>query len=323
MKIAVVGASGFIGRHLCEAHTERGDSVTALVRNPNEALTSIGVTTVRGGLTDWDALHRICDGADVVYNLAGALGKWGKSTEELELVNTRAAGHLVVCAGRAGAAKVIHASTAGVSGPLPGGICAAEDYPPSPTTAYQRTKLAGESAASEAHRETGIPLVIVRPAFVYGPGDAHKLALFRAIARRRMALVNGGSSRLDPVYVDDVVRGLIAAAERGQDGETYILAGSPVTTRELIEVIAGALDVPPPKVSLPERVLLSVARISEVGGGIVGREPPLTCSRVKLLSENYAYCADKARRELGFEPSVGLTEGIARTVDWYRSRRWM
>jgi len=327
LKAAVTGATGFIGRHLCDELLGRGDSVSALVRDRRAAdvLTRRGISAVHGDLMDEEALCRLCSNADVVFNLAGALGKWGTSAEEMELVNVRAVDSLVRCAARFGARKVVHTSTAGVSGPLPDGVSASEEYPPRPATIYQRTKLAGERAALEAHRELGIPLVVVRPAFVYGPGDMHKLSLFQAIAAGRMILVSGGVSspwRIHPVFVDDLVSGMLCAAERAAgSGEVYILGGAgPVTVRKLVETIAWALAVPAPKLSLPGGLLLSLARFTEMACAIARREPPLTCSRVKLLSENYAYSIDKARRELKFKPVVDLPEGARRAVEWYMGR---
>lgn len=323
MKVAVIGATGFIGRHLAETCAGRGDSVTALVRSSEgrELLERKGISTVLGALDDEKALIEVCSGADVVFNLAGALGKWGNTGSDLEFVNTRAAGFVVICASLAGARRVVHASTAGVSGPLPDGFDAAESNEPHPVSDYQQTKYAGEKAALSAFEKGGIELVITRPAFVYGPGDTHKLSLFRAIAARKMILVNGGRSRLHPVFVTDAVDGLLAATERAPGrGEVYIIAGEqPASTRELHHLIAESVGVSETTCSLPSNLLLGVAAVAEVIGKAAGKEPPLTRSKVKLFSENYAYKIDKAVSELQFKPRVSLSDGIARTVDWYKS----
>ncbi|HEY3297252.1 MAG TPA: NAD-dependent epimerase/dehydratase family protein [Armatimonadota bacterium] len=325
MKIAVIGATGFIGHRLCEMCIARGDTVHALARAPKsgESLAERGVSVIYGNLTNEESLCRVCSGADIVFNLAGALGKWRKSLEEMEIVNSTAAGLVVHWAAKAGASKVVHASTAGVSGPLPDGYVGCETDEPNPASDYQKTKLAGESTALDKHRLTGIPLTIARPSFVYGPTDTHKLSLFRTVAARRMVLVNGGTSRLHPVFVDDLIRGLLLIGERAPgNGEVYILAGErPAATRDLVRTIASSLSVSPPKISLPEGLLLSLAGIAEVVGRVAGKEPPLTCSKVRLLSENYAYSIDKAKSELGFTPEIGLSEGITQTIEWYRANR--
>lgn len=327
MKIAVVGATGFIGRHLCYAYAQRGDSVNAIARKVYAAgyLTGHGVKVISGDITDEDALCRLCDRADVVFNVSGVLGKWDTTWDEMDLVNNRSVGSLVRCAAKAGAGRVVQVSTAGVSGPLQDDVCASEDCPLEPATDYQKTKFAGESSAVDAHKETGIPLTIVRPAFVYGPGDMHKLSLFRAIHRGRMVLVNGGRSRLHPAYVEDVVRGMIIAAERAPGhGEAYILAGeSPATTKQIIQAIAEVLSVPSPKISMSAGTLLVLGRWAERIGRLAGKEPPLTCSKVKLFSENYAYTIEKARTELGYQPNVSLPEGMKTTSEWYLDHGFM
>lgn len=324
MKIAVIGATGFIGRHLCDTCIGRGDSVSALVRSSQseEELRNKGISTVMGDILDEAAITRTCSGANMVFNLAGALGKWNTPLQELQQVNAYAAGLIVRCAAKAGVDRVVHTSTAGVSGPLPDGILATEDDLPHPITEYQYTKLGGEHQAQEASHETGMPLVIARPAFVYGPGDMHKFSMFKTVAAGKMILVNHGISRLHPAFVDDVVEGLLLAAERAPgSGETYIIAGdSPATICRLVTEIAGALGVPAPKISMPDDVLIPLAFAAEMMGRVVGKEPPLTRSRVKLLSENYAYSIDKARRELGFKPVVDLAQGVRLTAEWYRER---
>ena len=320
MKVAIIGATGFIGRRLCDTCIARGDSVSILVRRPEAVETlSRDVTAFVGGLGDEEAVRAACADADVVFNAAGALGKWQSHHDELEYVNTRAAGLIVRSVAKAGARRVVHLSTAGVTGPLPCDVTASEEYPCRPATMYQRTKLAGEDEALQAHHDTGIPLVIVRPAFVYGPGDTHKLSLFRAVASRRLLLVDGGRSRLHPVFVDDLINGMLMTADRAPArGDVYILAGEePASTRVLIETIARQLDVSPPRFSLPSGLLLSMASVAEALGHALGKEPPLTRSRVSLFSENYAYDIGKARRELGYAPSTSLGEGVSRTVEWY------
>ena len=318
MNVALFGATGFVGGRLLDALLQRGDSVTALVRTPDAAgaLRARGVDALVGELLDPETVARTCRGAELVVNTAGALGRWNTPVGEMEAVNSRAPGLVVASA----FGRVVHVGTVGVTGPLPDGVDAAEEYPLQPATDYQLTKLKGEASAREAHYRTGVPLTIVRPSFVYGPRDMHKLPLFRAVAKRRIALVNGGRSRLHPVYVDDLVSGILLAAELSPgDGRAYNICGPrPVTVRELIGAISTALGLPTTRLSVPETLLLPLACAVETACSLAGKEPPITRSKVRLLSENYAYSTERARRELGYLPAVDLEEGIARTVDYYR-----
>lgn len=321
MRTAVIGGSGFIGRRLCEACLRRGDEVSALVRSPDAAasLISTGVRVVTADLSDEDAVRRTCADADRVFNSAGALGKWRTHASDMEFVNAVAPGMIVRCAAESGVGRVVHVSTAGVSGPLPPGIAVDEGFPPRPVTAYQRTKLAGEESALREHAATGVPLTIVRPAFVYGPADTHKLSLFRSVANRRFLYVDQGRSRLHPIYIADLIDGLLLASQHGSgDGDTYIMGGpAPMSIRGVVEAIADSVSAEPPTLSLPRSVVYMTAAAAETIGRMVGKEPPVTRSKVDLMSTNYVYITERARERLNFHPIVQPVEGIRMTAEWY------
>jgi nucleoside-diphosphate-sugar epimerase len=119
-----------------------------------------------------------------------------------------------------------------------------------------------------------------------------------------------------PVYIDDLLAGIVLALERGRAGEVYIIGGErPVTKKELVDGIADALAVPRPRRSIPRWLAAGAAPIFEALGRAFGFEPILTRSRVMMMADNFGYSIAKARRELGFEPKVPLREGIARTVE--------
>jgi dihydroflavonol-4-reductase len=121
------------------------------------------------------------------------------------------------------------------------------------------------------------------------------------------------------VHVDDLVRGLLAAADRARSGEVYIVGGAaPVTKRELAHAIADALGVRRTSLSVPRPLAAAAAALLEALGRVCGFEPMLTRSRVMMMADNFGYSIDKARRELGYEPRVALREGIAETINSYR-----
>jgi nucleoside-diphosphate-sugar epimerase len=121
-----------------------------------------------------------------------------------------------------------------------------------------------------------------------------------------------------PAYVDDVVAGILLAAERGRPGERYIVGGpQPVTKRELVFTIADALGVRRPSLAVPRLAAEVAARLLEPLGRLCRVEPILTRSRVMMMADNFGYSIEKARRELGYEPRTGLRDGIARTIHGY------
>ncbi len=150
----------------------------------------------------------------------------------LPVLNTRLL--LKACQGQSRLRRMVHVSTTGVHG-VTGETPAAEDAPFAPTNPYEATKLEGELLALKAYEEQGLPVTVVRPGLVYGPGDLHLLGFFVSIKKGLFRVIAGGKALLHPVYIDDLVAALLLCAERPQaPGRSYNIAGErPVTVREL------------------------------------------------------------------------------------------
>jgi nucleoside-diphosphate-sugar epimerase len=208
-------------------------------------------------------------------------------------------------------------SSPGVLGPVRGAP-ADEDAPLAPTNPYERAKAAAEEEVHAFEREHGARVVIVRPEFVYGPGDHHVLRLFQAIRRRRFFYIGTGRALCHPTYVDDAVRGVLAAFDRGALGRTYHVAGPrAVTIAELVTAIARALSVPPPRVHVPERAVRLAIRALRPAARAVGWTLPLDESGVDFFTFDRAFSIARARDELGWTPEIDVEEGSKRTAAWY------
>ena len=323
MHVLVTGATGFTGGHLARALASRGHAVRVLVRR-REAVNSELTDVVVGDLRDGRTLETAAAGVKVVYHIAATYRQAGLREYEYRAVNATAVRLLIEAARAGGARRVVHCSTVGVHGDVEHPP-ANEDAPLRPGDVYQRTKLEGERAAREAASATGLEVVIARPSGIYGPGDRRLLKLFRGVARGRFITLGTGQIFYHLTYIDDLVEGLRLCGEvSGVGGRTYILAGGEVTTlAELTSLIAHEAGVPPPRLRLPVWPFWILGGACEIVCAPFGIEPPLYRRRVDFFTKSRAFDITRARTELGYEPRVGLRDGIRRTLEWYRAAGWL
>ena len=317
-KVLVSGATGFIGTHLIDALLREGYGVRALVRRRDGAPDPTRAELFQGDLRDPASLEGVEQGIDVVVHCASLLGKWGTDEALLHAVNVQGTVNLLQRFEGRRLRRFVHLSAGGVSGPVSGGAVD-ETYDCRPATAYESTKLLAERKALEISRGAGIPATVLRPTFTYGPGDPHKLALFRTVKKGRYAFIGSGESVNHPIYIDDLIAGILLGIARARAGEIYIIGGErPVTKRELVHTIADALGVRRPSLRIPRGLAGLAAPVFEALGRTFRFDPVLTRSRVMMMADDFGYSIEKARSELGYEPKTSLRDGIARTVEYYR-----
>ena len=283
-----------------------------------------GIELVAGDLTDSGALARAVAGVEVVYHIAAIYRQAGLREDEYRAVNARAVATVIEAAARAGVKRVVHCSTVGVHGDVDHPP-ANEDAPLKPGDIYQVTKVEGERMARDAGERTGVEVVIARPTGIYGPGDRRLLKLFRGVARRRFVVLGSGEIFYHLTYIDDLVEGFRLCGEvSAAAGRTYILAGGEVTTlNQLIRLIGEAAGVKPPTLHVPVWPFWVAGAACEAICAPLGIEPPLYRRRVDFFTKSRAFDIARARAELGYAPQVSLRDGIRRTLEWYRSARWL
>ncbi|HEY8257676.1 MAG TPA: NAD-dependent epimerase/dehydratase family protein [Gemmatimonadales bacterium] len=325
--VLVTGAAGFTGLALVRSLRARGHRVRALVRSPDQAqdLMDSGAEIVHGDIRDRKTLQRALGGIRTVFHLAAIFRRAGVPDSDYREVHVDATRRLIEESAEAGVRRVVHCSTVGVHGDVDQDNPAAEDAPLHPGDIYQQTKLAGEEVAKETAARTGVPLTVVRPGPIYGPGDRRLLKLIGGVARQHFMLLGDGLPRLQMVYIDDLVEGFrLAAVTPKAAGRTYIIAGNEgPTLNELVEKIADVARVPAPRFRLPVWPFWIAGALCEAVCVPLGIEPPIFRRRVKFFTSNRWFDISRARRELGFAPHVSLRDGIRRTLDSYRQLGWI
>lgn len=322
-RVLITGGGGFIGSHLVDSQLAEGN----LVRTVDLHVERLAHTEdhprleiVVGDITQPGLLKRLLAGVDLVYHLASAHLDVSLSNDYYHQVNVDASVNLLKAAGAAGVSRVVHCSSAGVMGDIENPP-ADEDTPCHPTNIYEQTKLAGERAVLRYADETGLSIVVARPAWVYGPRCPRTERLFRTIGRGRFSFFGDGCTLRHPVYVSDAVRGLELCAEvSGATGQTYIIAGDKVVTvKKLVDMIAEVLDVRPPAVHLPVSLGRLGGHALELAFKPLGRQPPFSRRSLDFFLKDNVYDIGKARRELGFQPQVDLHAGLVGSLHWLRS----
>lgn len=323
MRVAVTGGTGFLGRHLLAALVERGDEVAALVRSPAKAegVRLRGCRVVEGALEDGAARARLLSGAGVVYHVGGLVA--APSLAAFRRVNRDGTALLARDAAAAGVARFLLVSSLAVTGPSPRGRSLDEASGPGPVTQYGHSKREGETAA----RASGVPLTIVRPPAVYGPGDRAFLTLFRLVATSGVfPLLGDGRQELSLVFAPDLARALVAAATSSATlGGTYHAAHAEVVTqRQLGEALGRALSRRVRFVRLPGPLLVALLHAARVLGRVAGRSRlPAPDKAHELLAPAWRASSEALRRDASWVADVPVERGFAITAAAYRDAGWI
>lgn len=328
MIAVVTGSTGFIGRHLVDALLERGAEVRALVRpeTPREGRDQ-RIGHWEADLLDDRSVREspVWSGATHVFHLAGATK--GRTLDQFRAGNViPTANVLAALAGRGGRPpRVVLVSSQAAAGPARSADAPVrETDEPAPVEAYGRSKLQAEQAV--VRYRSLLPVTIVRPPSVYGPGDRDFLRVFRQERRRVAVRVVPRDHALSIVYVGDLVRGLLLAAEQtAAVGRTYFMAEErPITWGELYDAMDAVLGHTPVAVSLPSPLVRIAARGGDIVSAITGRASIVNRNKAALARPRWWLCdSTRAREELAWHAEVPLLDGLRTTYTWYVEARWL
>jgi nucleoside-diphosphate-sugar epimerase len=326
LRSLITGATGFVGSHLAEAFIDRGWQVGTVARASSDTafLDQLGVAVHRGDLSDAGLVRKLIPDLDVIVHCAAKVGDWGP-VEDYRAVNVNALrGLLDACKGQP-LQRFVHMSSLGVyAARHHHGTEETEPLPARHTDGYTQTKVEAEQLVMQYYRDFGIPIVVLRPGFIYGPRD--RTVMPRLIENLRQGKVRylGGKGKraLNTIYVRNLVDAVFLALDHPQAvGQIYNLTdGEKVSKRQFIETICDALNLPKPTRSVPlwlARFLTGwMERWARLRGATTA--PRLTRARLKFLGLNLDFSIEKAKRELGYRPRVGFDRGMQETMAWYK-----
>ena len=286
-------------------------------------LEGLDIERFEGELKDAASLRAAVSGVERIFHIAAVYREAKLPDSYYREVNVEGTRLLAEASLAEGGIPFLYCSTCGVHGEVE--PPADETSPYNPGDIYQQTKVEAERVVLGLHRDRGLPVVVLRPVGIYGPGDRRFLKLFRGVAKKRFPMIGKGDVFYHLTHVEDVARGFMQAGDTlSAFGEAFILAGPEyVTVREIIALIAKKAGVAPPRFRWPSMPLYAAAAICEDVCRPLGIEPPLYRRRLDFFLKHRAFKIDKAKKELGWEPEVDLDNGIEQTLQWYRKARWV
>jgi nucleoside-diphosphate-sugar epimerase len=306
----VTGGSGFVGGRAITALRSRGIEVVALARSDSSVKTveALGATSARGDLEAKAALEAGCRGCDVVFHAAAHTDQFDPVAVHMR-ITTKGTENVLAAARAAGVKRFVHVSTEAV---LADGnpIIRADEKRPIPAKAlgaYPLTKGLAEQAVIAANGP-GFETVVVRPRFVWGKGDTNLLPEFvDAVKAGTFGWVSGGRYLTSTVHVDNVVEGLLLAAEKGTPGSIYFVTdGAPVEFRDFITKLLATQGIDAGKRNIPRWLARTVVTLTSWM-----KKPPLTKTAFALMAHEITVDDSKARRELGYKGAKTIDAGLA------------
>ncbi|MEE4275810.1 MAG: NAD-dependent epimerase/dehydratase family protein [Thermoleophilia bacterium] len=324
--VLVTGATGFVGGAVARRLRSEGCTLRALVRRRSDAsaLSAAGCEVCRGDVTDAASVREAMDGVDAVVHCAALVSDWG-ARETFARVNVEGSRHVFDAALRSGVKRVVHFSTADVFGIYPDGRVVDDSFPLKRTGfLYSDTKAEADDMALAYAREQGLPVAVLRPLWVYGPGDRSFLPeLVDAMRTRRMVFFGSPRNTIPLCYIDNLVDAVVLALTNDRAvGQGYLVCdGAVVSWRELTDLLADELDLPSVKLTIPLPLANAVAAVAEGlwRAARSTKRPALTRYTLAFLGRDLRYSNGKISRELGFSPRVLPEEGLARSIEWLRS----
>lgn len=319
--LLITGIGGFIGLRAAELALAQGMKVRGLQRSAQQAKKAqdLGAEVIVGNVIDPATAKQVCQGVDVVLHTA-AVVKEGGSLQHFREVNVGGTINMALAAKNAGVKTFIHLSSVMVYGfNYPNRI--AEDGPLcGDNNPYCQTKIEGEKELLQLNYPPEFGTIIIRAGDVYGPGCIPWIVRPLLLMRQKLfALANGGQGIINHVYVDNLIEAIFLAAEKEAYGEAFnITDGRETSCKEYFTRLAeiGGVSMP---FSLPAGVLKSVLRLRCLAQTLVGKNTDVLPDSIDFVTRPHLYSIAKAQTMLGYQPKIGLDEGMERIHEWLRT----
>lgn len=323
-KKLVIGASGFLGSHVTRQLVVAGADVRVMLRRTSstKGIDDLNVERCYGDVFDDRALRMAMSGCDVVYYCVVDARMWLRDPAQLFRTNVEGLRHVLDAALSAGLQRFVYTSTTGTLAISDGRPVTEEDpHNWDQGGPYIQARVAGEDLLLSYARDKGLPAVAMCISTTYGPGDWAPTphgSLLALVATGRFPFYFGYSAEV--VGIEDAARAMLLAAERGRNGERYIVSDRYMSTRELHAIAARAVGRRPPRIGIPMSVLRAGARVNDAAAVLLRRDLPFAYAGIRMAELMSPLDHGKAERELGWKPEP-VEDSIRKAAVFFASLR--
>lgn len=326
MKVLVTGGGGFLGAAICRMLKARGDEVVSLSRSRYPALDALGVRQVQGDVSALDSVLAASQGCDAIIHTAALAGIWG-DFEDFSRTNIGGTMAVLGACELNGIGKLVYTSTPSV-------VHAGHDieggderlpYPAKFHAHYPATKAVAEQRVLAAN-SAKLATVALRPHLIWGPGDNHLLPRILKRAQARQLRFIGAPKKIDTIYVDNAAQAHLDALDRVAPGAAcagkayFISQDQPIALDEMVNRLLRSCGQPPVTKRISPAVAKIAGKVFEAVWRATGKQddPPMTAFLAEQLSTAHWFNIGAAKRDLGYQPRISITEGMVRLQEWWQ-----
>ena len=322
----ITGINGFIGSHIAAYLQQCGHQVRGLVRRTSDLrlLQSCQPDLTFGDITDAQSLATALQGVDVLIHVAGLASDWDHP-EKFRAINVTGTQNVAEMAAGQKVKRLVYISSAAIHGFRNQRFMHEDDPLPETIFPYVNTKRRAEQWLFEFSKNTTMEITALRPGNVFGPHDHTFIEKYlTALLQGKLAYIDRGRHWTCPTYIENLLQAVeLACFHEQAPGEAFIITdGLDIDWHTFTEAFARALGIPAPRLSIPFGLAYGLAWMMEMGYRSLRlkRAPLLTRYRICNGGRDYHFSIEKAQKILGYQPTVGFTEAVQRTAQWFGNR---